>query len=158
MKSRSIIDRKELDEIINKCRFCSLGMVSPEGEPYVLHFNFGYSDDYIYFHGDSKGRKIDILKSNSRVCLFFSSDHQLYNQHEKVACSYSMKYRSVIVHGDAEFIDDHEDKVRALNIIMKQYTGREDFKYSVPAVANVAVWKVRVSAITGKAFGYPEKA
>jgi uncharacterized protein len=155
MRTNFISDRQQQDEIINKCDFCSMAMVGPDREPYVLHFNFGYQDDTIYLHGDSKGRKIDILKANSRVCLFFSADHLLYHQSEKVACSFSMKYRSVLIYGNAKFIEGKEDKIKALNIIMKQYTGRDDFSYSNPAVENVAVWKVKIETITGKSFGYP---
>jgi len=70
-----------------------------------------------------------------------------------VACSYSMKYRSVLASGKAVFLEKPEDKVEALNIIMSQYTDRE-YTYNVPAVRDVCVFKVALETLEGRAYGY----
>ena len=54
--------------------------------------------------------------------------------------------------GKVEFIEDMEEKRRALDIIMRHYT-KDQFSYSDPAVRNVKVWKVPVDQMTGKVFG-----
>ena len=35
-------------------------MISPEGEPYVIHMNFGFKEQTVFFHSAPKGLKIDI--------------------------------------------------------------------------------------------------
>lgn len=65
-----------------------------------------------------------------------------------------MKYRSVLLHGRIEMIEDYEEKVRALNIIMKKYTGRDDYKYNPPAVNNVQTFRLVVEKAEGRSFGY----
>jgi len=129
-------------------------MVDQNNLPYVLPMNFGYAGGVVYLHSAPEGKKVDILRNNSNVCLAFSTDHELRSQSEDVACSYSMKYRSVLVYGKVEFISEPSEKRRVLNIIMKQYTGRDDFKYNDPAIRNVLVYKVVAEKIEARAYGY----
>ncbi|MBM3403790.1 MAG: pyridoxamine 5'-phosphate oxidase family protein [Bacteroidetes bacterium] len=152
MKKRIITARQEIDEIIAKCQVCHIAMVDPDHKPYVLPFNFGYQDGVIYLHSAQTGKKIDILKKCPDVCIAFSTDYVLRWQHEEVACSYGMKYRSVLCYGKVEFIEDPEQKVIVLNVVMRQYTGR-DFPYNPPAIQEVNCWKVVVERFEGKAYG-----
>lgn len=154
MKSRFITLPQEIERIIKSCDVCNLGMIDLDNKPYTLPFNFGFEEQTIYLHSGPVGKKIDILRNNPDVCITFSTDHQLYHQSEDVACSYGMKYRSVLIQGKLEFVEDTDEKIRILNIIMRQYTKRDDYKYSGPSVANVAVMRIKAETITAKAFGY----
>lgn len=153
MKSRKVILKAELERIIKNCEFCNVAMVDLDGQPYVIPMNFGYNNNKIYLHSSPNGKKIDCLRKNNIVCVSFSTDHLLRWQSEKVACSYSMKYRSVLAFGKVEFVDEKEEKVEALNQIMKQYTDKE-YTYSDPAVKDVFVFKVVIDKLEGRAYGY----
>jgi nitroimidazol reductase NimA-like FMN-containing flavoprotein (pyridoxamine 5'-phosphate oxidase superfamily) len=83
----------------------------------------------------------------------FSTDHQLRYVNEEVACSWSMRYRSVIAYGKAEFVEDMKEKVDCLNIIMSNYTDRS-FEYNDPAVREVMVFKVQAEKMEGRTYGY----
>ncbi len=152
MASTIITSQEEIDAIIAKCDVCYVGLADTDGTPYVLPMNFGYKDGIIYLHSGQEGRKIDLLKRNNRVCITFCSDRVLSYQSEQVACSYTMKSKSVIARGTACFEEDFDKKVEILNIFMKHYSDKE-FKYSDPAINNVKVWKVEIDNITCKAFG-----
>jgi uncharacterized protein len=143
----------EIELIMRKCQFCHMAMVDADGNPYVLPFNFGYHNGVVYLHSDYKGKKIDILKQHPQVCLNFTTDHEMFMQNEKVACSYGMRYRSVLVYGKVEFINDDAAKIEALNLFMKQYSDLE-FCYSAPAVKNVCVFKVPIESFVGKMYGH----
>jgi uncharacterized protein len=153
MKSRILSFEPEIVSIIQKCRYCSLAMVDLEGKPYVLHMNFGFRDKVLYLHAAPEGKKIEILKQNPDVCVAFSTDHLLRWQNIEVACSYTMKYRSVLLYGKVEFVEDMKQKEDALNVIMNQYTD-ENYRYSEPAIRNVCVFIVKAERIEGRAFGY----
>ncbi|MBN3035321.1 MAG: pyridoxamine 5'-phosphate oxidase family protein [Bacteroidales bacterium] len=153
MKNRPITLREEMERIIGKCEVCHLSMSDSDGRPYVLPLNFGYRDGIVFFHCAPTGKKIDILLANPDVCIAFSTDYELRWQHEEVACSYSMKYRSVLIHGKAEFIKDLAQKEDAMNIIMQHYTGRS-FPYNEPALRNVTVFRVVAGIMEGRAYGY----
>ena len=153
MKKRDLTFKPELETIIQKCDVCSLAMVDQDGFPYVLPMNFGYKDDHIYFHSAQTGHKVDIIKNNPNVCISFSADEQLRWVNEDVACSWGMKYRSVLAYGKIEFIDDFDKKEEALKVIMKNYSDRE-FTFNAPAVKDVLVFQVKVEKLHGRALGY----
>jgi len=153
MKTRTITDKNEIKNIIDKCEVCYLGMSDGENQPYVLPFNFGYENDTIYFHSAGEGKKIDVLRKNPKVCVAFSTDHKLFHRNEEVACSYGMQFRSIVAFGDIVFINDLDEKKKVLNIIMRKYTGK-NFEYNTPAVNNVAVYKLKVTSIEGRLSGY----
>lgn len=153
MKNRKLTFKEELEGIIRKCLFCNVAMVDEENRPYVIPMNFGYADGAVYLHGSPVGRKNDILSVHPDVCISFSADHELRYVNEEVACSWSMRYRSVLVFGRVEFIEVTEEKINALHIIMSHYSGRE-FTYSGPAVRDVRVYKVAVERMEGRAYGY----
>lgn len=152
MKTIAITEPAEIEAIIRKCPYCMVGITDPEGNPYVVPMNFAYRDGVIYLHSGPEGSKVEMLEHNNNVCITFSLGHKLVYQHEKVACSYSMRSESVMCRGKVEFIEDMGEKRNALDVIMRHYTNNE-FNYSDPAVRNVKVWKVPVDRMTGKVFG-----
>lgn len=153
MKNRIVENSDEVLEIIAKCEVCYVSMIDIEGMPYVVPLNFGYENGVLYLHGAKEGKKIEALKHNPKVCVAFSTDHLLRYQHEQVACSWSMKYRSVLLYGEVEFINDEQERIDALNVMMRKYAKR-DFKFNMPAVREVLPFKVVATKIEGRAYGY----
>ena len=153
MKNRKVEHITAIRDIINKSDVCYVGMVDENNNPYVLPFNFGFENDIIYLHSAKTGKKIDILQKKSQVCIAFSYDHVLRYQNKEVACSWSMKYRSVLAYGNVEFINDPEGKVEALNAIMKKYAGK-DYEYNDPAIEGVQCFRIKVENFEGRAYGY----
>lgn len=156
MKTLIHTEKEQIEAIIRSCKVCFVGMADTDGTPYVIPMNFGYRDGVIYLHSAQEGRSISILERNPKVCITFSTDHDLVYQHPEVACSYSTRSKSVIACGEVRFEEVFNRKTEALDIIMKQYTGKE-FKYSDPAVKNVKIWVVDAQKITCKEFGVSYK-
>ena len=154
MKSRSGISQREIDQIINGSIVCHIAMIDNSGLPYVLPFNFGYKEGRLFIHCAPEGKKIEIWKNNPKVCIAFSTDYEMRIQNEKVACSYSMKYRSVLVHGELIPITEYDEKINVLNIVMGKYATKTDFTYSKPAVENVKVFEVKMDRVEGRVYGY----
>lgn len=152
MKTLVHTDKELIESIIRSCNICFVGMADTDGTPYVIPMNFGYHEGVIYLHSGQEGRSISILERNPKVCITFSTDHNLVFQHPEVACSYSTRSTSVIASGKLRFEEDFEKKTEALNIIMKQYSDKE-FRYSDPAVKNVKIWVIEPESITCKEFG-----
>jgi len=152
MRTSIITEKVEIEDIINQCDVCFLGITELDGTPYVIPMNFGYFDEEIILHSGPEGKHLELLEQNNRVCVTFCSERKLVYQHPDVACSYSMLAKSVVCKGSVTFIDNLEEKVKALNLTMKNYTERP-FKYSKPALMNVKVWKIKVEQMTAKSFG-----
>jgi hypothetical protein len=144
---REITDRKEIDDIIRRCRVCHLAMCV-DGQPYIIPLNFGYDGRSLYFHTAPEGRKIDIIKRNNRVGFEFDILHDIVTAEQ--ACKWGAKYESVMGSGTAEIVDDLEAKKEALEWIMRQYgNGAWDFKEEI--LKKTLVLRVRILEISGKA-------
>lgn len=150
----TVEERGFAESVIGSCKICTVAMIDTEGLPYLIPMNFGFEDDVIYLHSAPEGNSIKALNQNPNVCINFCSETGIKYQHEEVACSYRAKGSSVMCKGKVVFEDDFEEKVKALNAIMKQYTKRQ-FTYSRPAVENVKIWKVEIESISTKIFGAP---
>ncbi len=152
MKTYLINEKEIIERILKTEKICFVGFSDENGIPYVLPMNYGYEDEVLYLHSAPEGKAIRVLEQNRNVCITFCTQPKLIWQHPEVACSYRMQSASVICNGKVEFEEDFEEKVRILNIIMRQYIDKE-FTYSDPAVKNVKIWKVEVDTITAKEFG-----
>ena len=135
-----------MEAIVRNSLVCRLGMVD-EDRPYIVPLCFGYDDGNLFFHSAKEGRKIEILKQNNQVCFEFDIAPEL--QHGKTACAWGMKYRSVIGFGKASFIEDQQERRKALDVIMGQYADG-DFEYSEKSFEKALVIKVEISSMTGK--------
>lgn len=152
MRTYFITDREEIDEIINSCDICSVGLIDEKGVAYVIPMNFGYMDDTIILHSAPHGKHIDLIEMDNRVCITFCGERHLRFQHPSVACSYSMESKSVMCQGRVEFVEVLEEKERLLCQFMRNYTDRA-FQFSAPAIRNVKVWSIKIETMTAKAFG-----
>lgn len=149
-------EREQVEKTIRACKECTVAMIDTEGNPYAIPMNFGYANDTIYLHSAPEGNSIRSLEINPNVCITFCENNEIVYQDQEVACSYRVRGSSVICRGKVQFITDFNQKMEALNIIMKQYSDL-DFKYSKPAIENVKVWVVEIESMTGKIFGVPYK-
>ncbi len=152
MKTITITDSAQIEEIIRKCSYCTVGITNFEGNPYVIPMNFAYQNGVIYLHSGPEGSKVEMVTRHPQVCINFCEGHELVYMHKQVACSYSMKSRSIVCHGKVRFVEDMDEKRPILDIIMKQYTDNE-CTFSEPAIRNVVIWEVKVDEMTCKSFG-----
>lgn len=153
MKTLWITNKGDIEQIILSCDVCFVGMVDKDGNPYVLPMNFGYEDSIIYLHsGPNEGKKLECIENNNTICINFCQTKGLYYVNEEVACSYSMKSQSVVAFCEVSFVEELEEKEKALNVMMRHYSSM-DFKYSIPALKNVKIWKADIKSITAKEKG-----
>ena len=90
---------------------------------------------------------------NNNVAIAFSTEHKLHFHDQNMACSYSMKSKSVLIEGKMLKVEDSKTKIEALDIIMAQYV-KGKFTYNKPSVENVAIFKIEIESITGKKRGF----
>lgn len=149
-KEKEIKDKKEIEKIINKALVCRIA-VSDNNHPYVFPVCFGYKDSCLYFHSARQGKKIEILKKNSKVCFEIDIDTELVESDK--GCDWGIRYLSVIGFGKARFVEQVEKKREALSIIMNQYSDKD---YQVPenSLEKVRIVKIEVKGMSGKKSGY----
>ncbi|WP_340111610.1 pyridoxamine 5'-phosphate oxidase family protein [Maribellus mangrovi] len=151
MRTNSIEDRKEIDDVIRACKTCYLAM-SLDDKPYVLPMNFALDGDLVILHSAQEGRLWESILKNPNVCINWTLGEELAWQDVRVGCSYRVKSKSVVWEGPVEIVEDYDEKYRCLEVLMKQYSDRE-FKFGEPAVKNVGIFKVSIKELSAKEFG-----
>ena len=152
-KDREVLDEIKIDEFIRNCDCCRIGFYDKKNdEVYIVPLNFGYSNmdnkRIFYFHGAKEGRKIDLISKTKKVSIEMDSNHELIVG--KMACNYSERYQSVMGIGIISFVEDKEEKAKALNEIMFQSTGEKDWEFPEPMLNSVVVFKIEVTSISVK--------
>ena len=69
MKTITITDTAQIEEIIRKCPYCMVGITDAEGHPYVIPMNFAYENGVIYLHSGPEGSKVELATLHPRVCI-----------------------------------------------------------------------------------------
>lgn len=154
---RQVLDPAETRAFLDKCEVCRLAMVDQDsGRAYIVPLNFAYemAEDgslALYFHGAAQGRKADILRKNPTVCFELDGEHAL--THDEEACKYSYRYASIIGDGEAELLTGRDEKLRALNLLMRKFAGRDGFAYPDEVLARTMALRVTSQAYTMKRNG-----
>lgn len=148
---KEITDIHVMEEILNKADVIRIAMVDGD-EPYIVAMNHVYLDGCIYMHSAKEGRKIDVLKRNSRVAFEVDTDVEIVLREE--ACSCTTKYRSVVGIGNSVLIDDAKVKKTVLDEIMKKHTTRVAFEYPEKVFERTLIIKIDIDSMTGKKSGF----
>ena len=148
-KEQEITDKSAIESIMKNARVCRLAMINGN-KPYIVPLCFGYQHNILYFHGDLKGLKIDLIRANPNVCFEF--DELIETIESDNACDFYMKYKSVVGTGKATLVEELDKKRQALDIIKSQYSDRQ-FQYPENMVKATAVIKVEIDSMTGRHSG-----
>jgi len=111
-KSRKTISRmeeSEIDQFLTHSRVGRVGMSLEDG-PYVVPVGYCYEGGEIFFHSCFSGLKMRSMARDPNVC--FLVDESL---------SDGSMYKSVIVKGSVEIIDDPERMIPYMQSIINKY-------------------------------------
>lgn len=148
-KDKEITDNRIIEEILSSSEICRLAIMDKE-VPYIVPLNFGYSDNHLYFHTASGGRKIDLLRINPKVCFEIEYSSEIIKK--ELSCNWTTKYRCVIGYGTIEIIDNPDLIREGLCRIMEHY-GRSENVFDEKNLKRVLLLKLKISSISGKQSG-----
>ena len=151
-----VTDPEQIRHILDTAKVLHLGL-AVDNEPYVIPMNYGYCLEdgklVLYLHSAVKGKKLDMMKANSRV--FFSIDCDRMPFEGRVPCQYGLVYSSIMGRGTATIVEDVEEKKQAMTLLMKTQTGK-DFTFEDRLVSIVAVIRIDAEEYTAKHRPLPE--
>lgn len=119
------LPENEVIEILERNAEGVLSLHGENGYPYGVPVNYAWDNGRILFHCAKTGHKADAMKADPKVCFTVVDLHTVLPQ--QLATS----YRSVIVFGKVRFIEDPEEKIRALRIFANKHSG--DFPEEIEA-------------------------
>ena len=114
-----INERKEMETFLNRENLGYL-CCSSNNEPYAVPINYAYDEGRIIVHCAHRGKKLDIIRENPRVCFVVGDQEGDIKPHEpRTGCH--VPSQSVICHGRARIIKDLDERAKCLNLFLKRY-------------------------------------
>jgi hypothetical protein len=113
LPKRGHYDRETVYKILDEAFVCHVGFAA-EGQPYVIPTNFGRVDDKLYLHGSAASRMLRTLSEGVPVCVTVTLVDGLVLA--RSAFHHSVNYRSVVVLGTAQLVEDPAEKMEALRL------------------------------------------
>ncbi len=114
---RGQYDTETIHRILDRDFLCHVGFIH-EDYPVVIPTLYGRLNNQLYLHGSNASRMIKDLKKGIPVSLTVTKVDGLVLA--RSAFHHSMNYESVVVFGNAEFVDDPSEKLIALKVLSDQ--------------------------------------
>ena len=111
LPDRGHYDRETIYSILDEAFICHVGCVI-DGQPYVIPTGFARIGDDLYIHGSSASRMLRNLSQGVEVCVTVTLIDGLVLA--RSAFHHSINYRSVVVLGKAELVENTDEKNKAL--------------------------------------------
>lgn len=111
LPQRGDYDRTLIHQILDEGLVCQVGFVV-EAQPFVIPTAYGRVGDRLYIHGSPASRMLRTLKESVEVCVTVTLLDGLVLA--RSAFHHSMNYRSVVIFGKAEIVEDATEKLEAL--------------------------------------------
>ena len=150
-KERQITDVSQIKDFILSEQILRVGFQDKD-DIYIVPVNYGFiieDEKYIfYFHGAKAGRKYELAKLNPKVGFEIDGKYSLVDG--ELACDYTAHFQSVIGNGILSLVENQEEKVLALNSIMKQTTQNSEWTYSKEMLNAVAIFRLDVENFSCK--------
>jgi len=149
-KQYEITNTAIIEEILSKSEVCRIALIDND-RPYIVPLNYGYKNNAIYFHSSPHGKKIELLKTNNKVCFEIELFTEILKN--EIPCNWGTKYRSVIGYGTIEFLTDEDKKREGLDIIMAHYGKTDKNIFQDKEIEKVLILKLSIEEVTGKQLG-----
>ncbi|MCF0252824.1 MAG: pyridoxamine 5'-phosphate oxidase family protein [Duodenibacillus sp.] len=153
-RTERAMTREQAYEIIRATPHATLGTADAAGQPYCVPVTPVLADEgTLYFHatGWPGGRKEANMAANPKVCLVFTGKGHVLPEW------YSVDFASAYVEGTASKVTDEAERRRAVELLLARHAPAVSPERNAVQLKHrlhlLAVWKVAISHVTGKARG-----
>lgn len=117
---RQQLSQKECMEILQNQTVGVLALAENNDYPYAVPLNYVYYNGKIYFHCAVSGHKLDIIKKQNKASFC------IIDKDTVVPEKYTTFFRSVIVFGKMEIVEDDSEKMAALKELAYKYVSQDE--------------------------------
>lgn len=136
---------EDTERILHNGKYCVLAVSGDDGYPYAVPVNYVYDGTAIYIHSAAQGHKIDALKRNLKCSMC------IVDKDEVMPEQFTSYFRSVIVFGEAQFIESTDEKIAILRLLCEKYSPGIDPQAEIDRFINtVCIIKISIESVSGK--------
>lgn len=111
LPARGNYERETVYKILDEGFICHVGFVV-DGRPFVIPTGYGRLGDKLYIHGSAASRMLKTLREGIDMCVTVTLIDGLVLA--RSAFHHSMNYRSVVIFGKAQVVEEASEKMEAL--------------------------------------------
>lgn len=149
-QDNEIINQDLIQEILKKGKVITLALTDGIN-PYIVTLSYGYdsSQNAIYMHCSKTGLKIEIISKNPLTCSTIIEDHGY------VFDDCTQKYRSLVIWGKINLIEDLSEKKHGFSILFRHLEGEnqkiaEKMKLDDAVYQDVGMLRLDIEQIDAK--------
>ena len=123
VRKKQALPKEECLQILAEARRGVLSVLGDDGYPYGMPLNHYYcpEDGKLYFHGGKTGHKIDALRAHPKA------SYCVMDEGVRLAGDWALTFRSVIVFGQVEFVEDAAVTERISRLLSRRFTDDEAY-------------------------------
>ncbi len=138
MKPREL-SQDECSSLLSSVRYGRLGL-SINNLPYVVPMSYVYHDGKVYLHSRGKGKKVEYVTENPRVCF-------------QIDVLEKGTWSSVVAYGTARLSDSVEAKQKMFDAFMNKGQGGhggKKFQREELEKMDMTIWEIGIVEMTGR--------
>ncbi len=139
MPSRASYERATLEAILDEAIVSHVGSVAPEGHPVVIPTLHAREGDHLYIHGSSASPTLRRARE-AEICLTATLIDGLVLA--RSAVHHSVNYRSVVVFGRPEPVEDEGEKKQVLRLFTEKLIPRRWDDVRLPTAQELKATRV----------------
>lgn len=146
-RKNQLLPDEMCSSILKKAHTGTLALIDEDNFPYALPINYAFENDTFYFHCALEGHKLQAIRHCNKASFC------VIDKDEIVPEKFTTAYRSVIVFGEIQIIEELSTKRKALELLGRKYSpGLEQSlqKEINRAFDHTCVIELKIEQMTGK--------
>ncbi len=146
-KTKQRLSLEECEKVLIKQPRGVLSINGENGYPYGVPINFYYDRESkrLFIHGGKHGYKVDALTADPKVSFC------IYDKGFRREGEWALNIKSVIIFGQAKFIEDPDEKYNIMyNFGKKYFPTIAELEHEMKGTPHTSVIEIKIDHMTGK--------
>lgn len=134
-------------DILTRGSYGTLALLGDDDYPYAVPVNYVLDGRNIYVHCAPEGHKMDAIARHDKASFSVVEAHKVNPE------DLSTDYRSVLVFGRIQVVEDNAEKLAALHLLCKKFVpdmGKDVEDYIARKAPTTAVIRLSIEHMSGK--------
>lgn len=144
-KDRQVPDEEAM-AYLKAAEYGVLSTIGPDGEPYGVPLTYAVEADgkSLVFHCARDGYKLACFAATPRAHFVAVESTNVLPR------DFSIEYKSVMVPGRLEEVEDRDEKIRCAQVVSDKYSEISGEEYANRAVDKIRIFRLNIESLSGK--------